>query len=194
MKRFNKKLVFGALGALMCALLPFQGANAASGTTSVTIDFPDIIILHYVSDLTLTFTGNELSVDEGEGSATDNLAAVAADFDADMPLTEGGVPDNVSVTVQNVWAVRGLTSSGNIRVTPEIDKDTAKNGSSEAVMSNLLVKTSTVSAGDPITIPAPGLGMSNAVYGDIVFNLDISGITVSGSHDGMQYTIEATAP
>lgn len=194
MKRLNKKFVFVALGALLCALLPFQGANAASGTTSVTIDFPDIIILHYVSDLTLTFTGSELSVDEGEGSATDDLAAVAADFDADMPLTEGGVPDNVSVTVKNVWAVRGLTSSGNIRVAPEIDKDTAKKGSSEAVMSNLLVKTSTVSAGDPITITAPGFGMSNAVYGDIVFNLDISGITDSGSHDGMQYTIEATAP
>jgi hypothetical protein len=59
-------------------------------------------------------------------------------------------------------------------------------------MSNLKVKTATVSAGDPITITAPGLGMSNAVYGDIEFNLNISGVTFAGAHTGMQYTIEAT--
>jgi hypothetical protein len=110
MKRCNKKLVFGVLVALLCALLPFQGANAATGTTNVTINFPDIIILHYFSDLTLTFTGSELTVDEGKGSATDNLAAVAADFDANIPLRPGGIPNDVSVTVQSVWAVRGLTT------------------------------------------------------------------------------------
>ena len=96
------------------------------------------------------------------------------------------------VTVQNVWAVRGFTASGQIRVDPAITNANATVGSSSTVtLTNLQVQSSGVSAGDPIDVDAPGL--FSATLGDIIMTLNISGVTDSDAHTGMQYTITATA-
>ena len=195
MKRCDKKMVSMVLAALLYALLPFQGANAATGQTDVTVNFPDIIILHYPNSLTLSFTASDANIDEGGLSATDALG-VTASLDANIiPLIAGDTydTDTVAATVSNVWAVRGITASGNIDVAVNLDAATASNGTSDAVMSGLQVQTASVAAGDPIQVAAPGLRAVNATAGDIVFDLDISGVTASGDHTGIQYTITATA-
>lgn len=195
MIRGDKKLVSMALAALLYAFLPFQGANAATGQTDVTVNFPDIIILHYPNSLTLNFTASDANIDEGGLSATDALGATAS-LDANIiPLIAGDTydTDTVAATVSNVWAVRGITASGSIDVAVNLDAATASNGTSDAVMSALQVQTASVAAGDPIQVAAPGLRAVNATVGDIVFDLDISGVTASGDHTGIQYTITATA-
>jgi len=182
---------------LFLASLPLQGANAATGSTDVSIDFPDIIILHYINDLSLTFTGDlDEGVDELTGS--DNAAlATTASFDGAMTASTAAsttLPSDVTVTVQNVWAVRGITGSGQIRVTPSIDTAAATDGgTSSTSMSNIQVKTASVAAGNPIDVDAPGFVLANAVLGDVVFDLDVSTVVDSSDHTGMQYTITATA-
>lgn len=196
MKFFNKRFLTASLTAAVAAFVPWQGAIAASGQTNVSIDFPDIIILHYISDLTLTFTGDlDTQTDESSGSDSAALATTVT-FDANTTPTAAGatdLPDSVAVTVTNVWAVRGITSSGQIRVTPSIDTAAATVDGSTTTMSMLQVKTAAVAAGDPIDCDAPGFPLANAVLGDIVFDLDVSAVTVAKSHSGMQYTIMASA-
>lgn len=186
-----RALTAGLLAAAVIA--PTQNAMAASGQTNVSIDFPNIVILHYVSDLSLTFTGAiDTATDEGAASGSAALAATAS-FDAAISpdLTTPTVPGSVAVTVQNAWAVRGITASGQIRVSGAIDTANATTaGGSTASMSNLAV-ASGASSGALIDIDAPGMGTTTA--GDVTFDLDISGVTESGTHSGAQYTITAIA-
>ncbi len=190
---WKKCILAAACIAMVLTLAPWQSARAASGSTDVTINFPDIVILHYVRYLTLTFTGvNDEEVDQGRAAAAAALADPAS-FDANMTPSGGTTyPNPIHVTVQRVWAVRGITQSGRIRVTPQINNADATTASgSRATMINLQVQTGSVTAGAPIDVDVPGLW--NAVVGDIVFDLDISGVTTAASHTGMQYTIEATS-
>ena len=63
----QKFLLAITLGLL--ALAPWQTAQAqAVGSTSVSIDFPNIIILHYFDSLALTFTDTG-SYQENQGSS-----------------------------------------------------------------------------------------------------------------------------
>jgi hypothetical protein len=191
MKKTNKNLIAAAAAAILFTILPWQNANAASGQTDVTINFPNIIILYYIDALTLNFNpAIDQAVNEGGAADTQPLATPAA-FDAGLTPGSSGIPGSIAVTVEDVWAVRGITASGQITVNPQIDVANATNGSSTATMSNLQVQSGTTGPADPISITAPGFG--NAVLGDIVFDLDISGVTSAGSHTGMQYTIVATA-
>jgi hypothetical protein len=79
-------------------------------------------------------------------------------------------------------------------VAANVDTADATNGGSTATMSNLQVSAPGVTAAASIDVTAPGLAASNAVLGNIVFDLDISGVTTPDTHTGMQYTITATAP
>ena len=195
MKWLNKKtmLAFAAL----CVMAPWNQAGATtSGTTDMTIQFPEIVRLHYVPQLTLIFTGEDQAFKEDKFEDKMPLAD-NAEFDAHMTLTQDedlgdGVLDNV--VVKNVWAVRGITKSGQITVNSEIKESKASLGTtSKAIMQNLQVQTSSVSADESIDVDATGLAWSRAVKGDIVFSLEITDVTQSGDHKGIQYTITATA-
>ena len=186
MKAFKKNILAAGLAAATVMMAPWQGANAATGQTDVTINFPNIVILHYPNQLILTFTGTDLNDGQGTVTPTGQALAATATFDAD--ITDGTTTglSTVAVTVQNAYAVRGISSSGNINISGSFDGggDTASNGSSTAVGSNFAVSAA--------SIPAPGL--ATATPGDISFDLDISGVTDNGAHTGMSYTITATAP
>lgn len=161
-------------------------AHAAKGSTDVTLIFPDILILHYISDLTLTFDA-EFKDAIDEGSAEDSaVLAPTADFDAAIEPSDPDpvFPENVEVTANNVWAVRGITADGTIKIAATLDSDTASNEESTVVASKI--------APTEELVKAPGL--FKPVSGGVTFNLDVTGLTRSGKHTGMTYTIEATAP
>jgi hypothetical protein len=172
----------------------------ATGQTSVDINFPNIVILNYPSSLTLDFTATdplEDAFDEGGISGLTAQPLGAATFDAGLTATGDNlvISNSVTVTVEDVWAVRGLSNDGDITVETQIDTAaaTAGGGSSSATMSNLIVDDGNNSGGS-IDVPSPGLAAGDAVVGDIVFDLDISGLTQAGTHSGMLYTITAAAP
>lgn len=165
---------------------------AASGSTSVTVDFPEIIILHYRSALGITFTGGvDSSTDEGT-AGTISVALNSASGDGS--ITAGGTTSTViPVKVKNMWAVRGITSSGNFKIDTAITSDTATSGTSSTTMSNVQAVAGGAS-GASISVASGGLSTANAVYGGITFDLDIASVTQTGTHSGIVFTITASAP
>lgn len=190
MKSALKKIVLN--GLIITSMTTSNPTYAASGQTSVTVSFPEIVVLHYRSDLTINFTGNsDLSVDEN----TTNISVPLGSATGDGTIsTSGTATTSIPVEVQNMWAVRGITSTGEIEVSAQIDTASGTTtGGSEVVMGSLLAKSG-VSSGATINVTSSGLAIANAVYGGITFNLDITNVIETGSHTGMEYTITASAP
>lgn len=193
MKWLNKTIM--AVAAL-CVMAPWNQAGAVSGTTDMTINFPEIVYLHYVPYLELTFTGSDAVFKENAAKDKQSLAD-KVEFDAQMQPSDlgvGGKTINLAVVVHNVWAVRGITKNGEIRVVPKLDekKGVDTNGGQSAAYMDKLEVVYGSNRGDVIDVPAPGLGYKNAVKGDIAFNLDIEKVTRAGAHKGFKYTITAT--
>lgn len=193
-KHFRRNLLAaGVLAALAGGLA--QTAHAATGTTAMTMDFPNIVILYYPSQLDLVFsapTGAGIdTVDVGAVNVSTNLGA-APTFNAAISATGGSLPTTtMTVTVDNVWAVRGISSTGTFDLS--ITLDTATNSApagSTVTLSNLQLKAG-ASTGANLTVP--NLGFGTPMVGGIVFDADLTGLTQSGQHSGYQYTITAVA-
>ena len=177
-------------GVTLGALLTQNSAFAAEGKTDVTINFPEIVVLHYVPELKLTFEAKGDAIAEKNASDTQLLAPTAA-FDAAisprLTAPTNVYPRDVEITVDNVWAVRGITKSGKIGVKAELGTAEATNGASVAKASSLKTTKDTV--------PSVGLFPSkkDIPYGGISFKLDIRNVTLAGDHTGIQYKITADA-
>lgn len=169
-----------------------QVSNAASGSTSVSVDFPEIIILHYRSALGIRFTGGiDSAVDEGT-AGTISVPIDSASGDGTV-TTSGTATTSIPVKVSNMWAVRGITSSGNFKIDTTITNDTATSGTSSTTMSNIQAVAGGAT-GPSISVASGGLSTANAVYGGITFDLDIASVTQTGTHNGIVFTITASAP
>jgi hypothetical protein len=190
----------GALlaGAALAASLNSQVANAASGTISVDIDFPPLVILYYFDDLDITVDADDLEdviLDEltacAGGSGTASEVECAADespkalttgtvsgstitYDADIgsdTLVSADLTNTtVSFTVENAWAVRALASG--------------------------LTASATLGAGDfsnvsvTPTSPTPSLTLTDgANIGDISFDVDLSAIAGLTASDTITVTV-----
>lgn len=207
MRTLNRKLAKAmALGMSVSigALAPVQGPVAAvSGTTDITINVPDIIILHYYSALTLDFDDLNQALDEGTPTLGPvALAAnvtfaggLAATLDSTYETLPGGV---MTVTIEDAWAVRALTSLGNVTVSTSLDvADATNTAASTVTLGSLQVDspndTDSGTFGTTSEFSAPGMAKPTAEVGDVRFTLDISGATLPGAHTGARYTLTATA-
>lgn len=181
--------------AILTSLSTQAMAASTCGTTDVCVRVPEFIVLHYFSTITLNFdTPNAQAIDEGtndvdadwNGNANGNSLDASNLMNASLELD-----GNTTVTLNNVWAVRGFSTSGNARVEVSVPAghDTMSNGDSKITMSNVKVSDGSQS-GSSITTKLNG--MSNATVGNIDMDLDFSKTTRSGSHTGAQYTITAT--
>jgi hypothetical protein len=181
MKNLTKTIITVAVSALLLTMAPWQNARAATGSTDVTINFPNIVILYYPDTLLLTFTASDIT----DNSATPiDSAALGATAGFDANITSAGTPvTDVAVTISNAYAIRGISSSGAFTVSGSFTSDTASNGGSDAVGSNLAVSDA-----------APSASFATPEVGDITFDLDIQDVTTSGNHTGMTYSITVTAP
>ncbi|MCW8962168.1 MAG: hypothetical protein OQL16_00130 [Gammaproteobacteria bacterium] len=200
-----KFLKIVAISIMMVLATPWQAANAATGATSISVTIPDIIILHYVSSLSITFTGAGLDTQDDEGAATGFSGAFAATVAAVGGLTTGTLDSDTAfdttggiatVTVSDAWAVRGVTSTGDIRVSGTISDASANNVASIVTLSNILLDsandaTSFADANSDFT--APGMAKPNAELGDVRFDVDISAVTLTGAHTTGEYTLTAAA-
>jgi hypothetical protein len=205
MKR-NLSWIAAALAVGVCALVGATPAQAqAQGQTAVSIDIPDIVILHYFSsvDVTIDATsmgtfltgtpGNESAVDEGAASGTAGLAG--GNFSLDLAINPTGLsgdPTSAVLVLQNAWAVRAISLGGGGSLTQlgvSVTGATMSNGSSQIAISNATVDDGT-SNSSTITFPAPGL--APAREGDVQLTLNFSNAVGAGTHTGGQYTLSAT--
>ena len=171
-------------------------AASTSGTTNVSVRVPEFIVLHYFSTITLNFdTPTAEAIDEGKsdvdvdwnGSSNGNGLDANSLMNASLEL-DG---TKTSVSLNKVWAVRGLSKSGNARVEVTVPSNTLQNGSSTITMSNVKVSDGAQS-GSSITTKLNGISKSRATTGNLEMELDFSNTSRSGSHTGGMYTISAT--
>jgi hypothetical protein len=193
---FKRGITIFLLG--MALAMPWQQVQAqAVGDTDISIDFPNIVILHYVDTLTLTFDAGTITAESvvDEGPSTPTAAGIddaTATFDLGVTGTGANpLPASVPVLLQNAWAVRGISTTGTIDVDISIQSADAVNGSSTATMSAATVTGGGQGPAASITIPAPGF--VTPTIGDVDFSLDVSNITTAATHTGMIYRIEAMA-
>ncbi len=171
-------------------------AASTSGVTNVAVSVPEFIILHYYSGITLNFdTPAAEAIDEGNsgveadwnGSTSGNGLDAGSLMNASLELD--GTKTNVKLN--NVWAVRGFSKSGDAKIEVTVPSGTLQNGSSEITMSDVKVSDDAQS-GKSITTKLNGISKGRATTGNIEMDLDFSNTTLSGSHTGGQCTITAT--
>ncbi len=134
MKSFKKKIervaIKGLLaGSIACALAVPQ-AFAATGTTSVDIDFPPLLILYYYDNIPITVDAASFATATGmdapagcsvdapgvecnvAAAPTPTLTAALGSITADADIGTDGAPaalnTTISFDINNAWGVRSL--------------------------------------------------------------------------------------
>jgi hypothetical protein len=193
-------------GMIIAAAMLFSGSNSAqavvaapgastSGDTKVQVSITEFIILHYYSDLTLNFAAPTQAVNEG-AKAWDDVAWSTGTYEGDISLSDvKGVnsEDKVLVNLNNLWAVRGFSGSGNAKVSIDnsnADMKNEDNDNSIITMGDLKV-TSNGKSDKAIEVPLNGISKGRATKGGVSMTLDFSKTTTSGTHTGGLYKITA---
>ena len=179
--------------------------TTATGNTSISITLPNIIILHYLSDVSLSFnTDISTGVDEGAGSwntswsgtTSNGTGELAGSGLSDAPTYELDGNSTINVTLPKVWAVRGISSNGTATVSIAQGNTSLANTQSDSIeLSNLTVSTEGAGPGVSITADLDGLSKQNATIGNVGLTMDLASANTSGQYvaAGAEYTITATA-
>ena len=191
-----KKLIKSSLVAIAAIAALGTQTFAASGQTDVSFNFPNIVILHYISDVQFdipaTIFGSD-SIDEGTGGVLNTFVSPIISGDAAVSITTGAALNSFKGTINNAWAVRALAGAGGVDVSIAIDTAEAHNGASSYVHISNATVTDGTQSGATINFSSPGLDATNAVYGAVKFDIDFTATKVSGMHTGAQYTVTAVA-
>jgi hypothetical protein len=192
-------LVVGAFALLIASPVHAQ----ATGNTTVSIDIPDIVILHYFTTVDVTIDAAAMgtyltgagtnAIDEGTftGPATENTGQFEANL-AIAPSALSGDPSNATLLLQDAWGVRAISLG-----TPTSETDLAivvtnpnlTNAGSVVTIADAFVDDGTT-AGNQIQFASPGL--APAWTGDVELLLDFSNTTAAGQHVGGVFTLTAT--
>jgi hypothetical protein len=191
-----------AVGAF--ALLIASPAHAqAIGDTTISIDVPDIVILHYFStvDVAIGATAMEDYLTgagtnaRNEGGGAGTAAENGGQFDVDLTMAPGalsGDPTNAVLLLQNAWGVRaisgGPTTQTQVAIT--VQNSTLSDGGSSSIEIVGANVDAGAGAGPDVAFTPPGL--SPAVTGDVLLTLDFSNTTTAGSHTGGVFRLTAS--
>lgn len=186
--------------ALAGLLLLFSEASPAvaasqSGSTTVTVSMPEYLVLHYYSAIGINFTAASAassSTGSFELSWTDLGASASTELAASASATG---PASTTVTLENAWALAGLSSSGtaSVEISGDSSFDKAGSASSIAVSDYRVATDAGVGGsveGQQVTTRLRGVGSEAGTVGDVKMNLDFSNTTQAGSHTGT-FTIVA---
>lgn len=171
-------------------------SEGSMGTTNISIELPDLIILHYYSGLTLNF--EEFSSTKDRGTAEFDVQW-SGDAESSSKITDENteldLPDIVSLQLPNVWAIRGLSPSGNAKVSISLNNNVLTSGTSKIVIEkgegNIQIEDNEGHSGTTINTSLKGIAASEATVGNVRITLNFSETTKSGLHTGGQYKITA---
>lgn len=209
-----------AIGALILGatlVSPFgKTLNAAqtSGNTRIKVTLPEIIILHYISEISLNFTTDLTTrIDEQSGSwttawdgtnsaGTNELANGASHNLEARPTFELDGNTTINTSVPNVWAVRGLAPNAEATVTITQGKNTTlththSNGSDTITLSGFTISSPDETTGVTMDVALNGIARADATVGGVNFTMDLSLADSAGEYEnadgsGFEYTISAT--
>lgn len=176
---------------------PVEGVTT-TGTTDLSATIPEFIVLHYYSTVAMDFaTPTAESLDEGKleldadwkGSTTGNELNTKNLMKADLELDN----TKTTVTLKNVWAVRGFSKNGNAKISIALASghDKMKKENSEIVVSNVKVSDNTSTSAE-ITTSLKGIAKAKATVGSVEMDLDFTNTTIAGNHTGAKYTLTAS--
>lgn len=195
--KLKQKTILGVLALATLLAFPLgNSAKAASGSTDVTVTLPNILILHYLSSLTLSFDGTDRVYKEGGLTSESVTLGTSATLDAELESTADWDGDSVTLTVQNSWAVRGF---GTANVYASSTSPTlALSGTTSSIGMGAFSVSQTDGSGAgtstvPLEIDLDGIGWDKAKIGGVSFTLDLSSATDDGTYTGGSYTITANS-
>jgi len=198
-KRMRTSLL--ALAAVVGALALVSPAHAqATGGTDVDISLPDIVILHYYSNVDVTIsaaalatylTGGTNAIDEGTaapaaGGMTQDLAI--------SPSALTGDPTAAVLTLQNAWAVRSISLAGSTDTELAISVTDNTLVHSTVATSTVTISSAAVDDGasNGATIQWAAQGLGNPRQGDVELTLDLSDAANAGDYLDGTFTLTAT--
>ena len=198
-----KKLTTTTLAtAVLAVMLSTSLVQAqASGATDVDINIPDIVILHYFSNVDISITsgalGTFLTGSPGDQAYDEGTVAPAAGgFTQDLaigPSALTGNPSAAVLTLQNAWAVRAISLAGGTDTMLSIlnTDPTLDHTSTAATISITSVAVDDgISNGGAIAFTSPGI--VNAASGDVELTLDLSNADNAGDYIDGVFTLVAT--
>ena len=165
------------------------------------INLPDIVILHYFSNIDISITsgafGTFLTGVPGDQAYDEGTAAPAAGgFTQDLgigPSALTGNPGAAVLTLQNAWAVRSISIPGGSDTELTITNTDATLDhtvtAATIVVTGVAVDDGTSNA-STITFSSPGI--VNAARGDVELTLDMSNASNAGDYLDGVFTLTAT--
>ena len=189
-----------AFGVVVLMLSASPARAQATGATDVDINLPNIVVLHYYSNVDITIGKNELGTfltgSAGDSGVVEGTSAPASGgFSPDLAMTPSaltGDPSAAVLTLQNAWAVRAISLSGGTDTQLAItntDNTLTHAGGGTMIITGVAVDDGS-SNGATITFASPGL--VTPTVGDVELTVDFSGAVEAGDYlDGI-YTLTAT--
>jgi hypothetical protein len=202
----KKTLFVLALVAVAMTMGTTTASAQATGTTDLTVSIPDLVILYYYDTVSVSIDAEALAALAGDtvfanpeldeilavtgGTTSASALESSGDLTADLAIspTSTGL-SNATLTLQNAWAVRGLSSFSYeagiaLGATPNLT-----NGGSVIGVSNPAINVGGGSYGTSnVNVPVSGLG--TPTNGNVQLTLDLSTVTLSGDHSSTgTYTI-----
>jgi hypothetical protein len=171
-----------------------------SADTNVSVTVPDFIILHYHDNLNLNFgAANAITVNEGSNQFDVSWTGTAEGGDeSELNNTNNDMESffqgdsEVTVALDGMWAVRGLSKSGDARIAISGEQDRMEQeGSVISITDKNVYQGDENNKGKNIDVALNGFGLSNATIGGVELVLDFGETTKSGTHTGAKYTITA---
>lgn len=203
--RRKLSLLLATLAVGAFALLIASPAHAqATGNTTVSIDIPDIVILHYFSSVDVSIDATAMgtyllgvgtnAIDQGNftGPAAENAGQFEANL-AIAPSALSGDPSNATLLLQQAWGVRSI-SLGAVGSQTDLTIGVTTPNMTDGGTSVIAITGATVddgaSNGASIQFASPGLAPPRT--GDVELQLDFSNTTAAGVHSGGVFTLTAT--
>jgi hypothetical protein len=197
-RAFDRKFKLGGAAFLTLVLAAVLGAGPAraqvTGTVSVDIEVPPLLILYYHGNLDLTIPPGALehvlngaqTVNEGNLviSTPENLGQLEGDNAGYNPAALTGDPTSVSMLIKRTWAVRSIGSGATtVSILPG---DMVLEGPGIAS-----IEINSVQAQPAAFAPT---GLSTSQVGNLLLNLDVENADAAGSYGdaNTQFTIRVT--
>ena len=204
---YRKLLTLALFVAAASLVATPAAAQAAQGTTDITIRMPSFVILYYQGSV-------ELRPDNATVAALAGATATEIDEADSVPILDftgsanvdgdGTAIGNATATLTNFWAVRSLAAPGpgtgtTVTVsfpTVPAGSDTLTNGTASMVMSNLDTRApgsidATFNGDGSSSFDATGLGLGALQLGDVRFEVDLTNATFSGDYTTGAIQIDA---